>query len=93
MQQGDEGVGLAAAIGDLETQHWPAGLTGQAHQHIAGQLLHAIGGIGAVEEHGWLTVDRRCIAGAYIVEVGGELGQGQRAAAHIIAQAAELMPG
>jgi hypothetical protein len=89
----DEGVGLAAAVGHLELQHRLAALACQPPQYVAGQRLHAEGGVGAVEEHGRLAIDRPRRAGAHAVQVGGELVQGEAALAHVVAQNAELMPG
>ena len=93
VQEGDQRVSLAAAIGYLQTQHRFSALTCQPVEHLAGHFLHAEGGIGAVEEHARISVDQRCVAGAHIVHVGGEFSQLQLALADIFSDFTNLVPG
>ncbi len=93
VEEGDEGVCFAAAIGHLELLDRLTALPGQAQEDIPHQLLHPVGGVGAGEEHRRFVVDGRRFPGAHAVQVGGELVQSQTPRAHILAQGAELVPG
>jgi hypothetical protein len=93
VEQRNQGVGFTPAVGYLQAQDRPARLTGQPPQHIAGQHLHAVGGIGAVKEHARFAIDGRGRAGAHVIQVGGKFIQAERVAAHVSAEGTELMPG
>ena len=50
MQQGDQGVGLAAAVGQFELADRLVVLARQAQDHVLGQLAQVVGRVGQGEE-------------------------------------------
>ena len=70
--EGDQGVGLAAAVGQLQLAHGLVVLARQAQHHILGQLTQVEGGIGEGKELRRVLVDRPGGAHGHVVEVGGE---------------------
>ena len=88
------GVGLAAAVGQLELPHGLVAPPGEPRRHVLHQLAQRVGGIGEREELLRLLVDRPpALRQRHLVEVRGELGQGQLARPQLVLQPNDLVPG
>ena len=93
MDQRDQPVGLAAAIGGIETENrrYLAAGTGQAPTHIGEQIPQAPGGIGVGEETGWIDVfGTTALAAGNPGQVRREVSLGEVSREHIGARAASL---
>ena len=55
--EGDQGVGLAAAVGELQLAHGLVVLARQAQHDVPGQLAQVVGGVGEGEELAGIFVD------------------------------------
>lgn len=75
MVKGDQGVGLAPAVSQLELPHRLVAPPGQAQDYLAAELAQVVGGIGQGEEFPRVTVYLARPAHHHLVEVGGEDGQ------------------
>ena len=91
--EGDEGMGLAAAVGQLELPHRLGAPPGEPFRHVLDQLAQGGGGKGQGEEaRGVLVNGPPALAEGDLVQVGGELRQGELAAPQLLLEAEDPMP-
>ena len=89
----DQGVSLPAAVGQLELAHRLVARSRQPVRHVPDQPAQRVGGEGQREELRRILVHRARTGGErHLVEIGGELGQGQLAALQLVAQPDDLPP-
>ena len=93
VEQGDQRVGLAAAVGQFQLADGLVVLAREAVDHVLGQLAEVVGREGQREELGGGAVDGRAPVHHHVVEVGGELREGQLARADVGAELDDLVPG
>ena len=91
--EGDEGMGLAAAVGQLELPHRLGAPSREPFRHVLDQLAQGRGGKGQGEEARGVLVDGPpALAEGDLVQVGGELRQGELAAPQLVLEAEHPMP-
>ena len=91
--EGDEGVGLAAAVGQLELPHRLGAPAREPLRHVLDQFAQGVGGVGQGEEARRVLVDGPPpLAEGDLVQVGGELRQGQLPAPQLALETHDLMP-
>ncbi len=93
MEKGDEGVCLAATVGQLELADGLVGFAGEALADLFGQLTEIESRVGKGEEFAGVGVDGRGRAAGDIVEVGGEEVHGEVGLAQLGAECDDLVPG
>ena len=90
----DQRVGLAAAIGQLQLADRLVAPPVEAKGHVLHQFPQRVRRVGEREERLRVFVDRPApLPQGHFVQVGGELRQRERAAAQLVFQADDLMPG
>ena len=93
MDQGNEGMGLAAAERHVQLANRLFRLSRQPPHHIAGKVAEFGRGIGQREEFLGVVVDRWMLAHHHIVQIGGELFLRQFFVADIRTELDNFMPG
>ena len=89
----DEGVGLAAAVGELELPHRLGALPGESFRHVLDQLSQGGCRKGQGKEPLRILIDGPLpLAEGDLVQISGELRQGQLAASQLVLEADDLMP-
>ena len=90
----DQGVGLAAAVGQFELPHRLVALPREPAGDVLHQLPQRVGRIGEGEEPRRVFVDGALPARQrHLVQVGGELGQRQLPRPQFFLQPHDFMPG
>ena len=89
----DEGVGLAAAVGQLQLPYRLGAPAGESFRHVLHKLAQGVGGIREREESRGVFIDRPCApTEGDLVEVGRELGEGELAASQLVLEADDAVP-
>ena len=94
MEKRDEGVSLAAAVGEFQLADGFLVLACQALHYILSHLAQVVGGIGEREELRRVFVEGPpALLHSDFVEIGGEGSQREFAGAEIVTQRDDVMPG
>ena len=92
--EGDQGMGLAAAVSQLELPHRLVALPRQPPGDVPRELPQRVGRVGEREELLRLLVDRAAaLPESHLVEIGSELREGKLAGAELFLEADDPMPG
>ena len=93
VEERDEGMGLAAAVGQLELPHRPSALPGEPLRHVLYQFAQGGGRERKLEEPRGVLVDGSpSLPEGNFVQVGRELRKGKLAAPQLVLEADDLMP-
>ena len=92
--EGDEGVGLAASVGELELAYRLVALPRKPRCDILHELPQRVGRIGEREEFLRVLVHRApALRQRYLMQIGRELREGELAGAELLFQADDMVPG
>ena len=92
--EGDESMGLAAAVGELELAHRLVALSCEPRRDVLDELPQRVGRIGEREELLRVLVYRAAaLRERHFVQVGRELCEGELPRAQLLFQADDVMPG
>ena len=92
--EGDEGMGLAAAVGELQLPHRLVALSREPRRDVLHELPQRKGRKGEREELLRVLVHRAAaLRECHLVEVGRELREGEFAGAEFVFQADDMVPG
>ena len=93
MVERDQGVGLAAAVGELQLPYRLVAPPSEASGDVLHQFPKRMGGVGEREERLRILIGRAAARPqGHFVQVGGKLRQRERTAAQLVLQADDLMP-
>ena len=92
--EGDQGVGLAAAVGQFELPYRLVALPREPSGDVLHQLAQGVGRIGEGEELLRLLVHRAtALPEGHLVQVGGEFRERQRTGTQLFLEADDTGPG
>ena len=92
MEQRDQGVRLAPAVGEFELANGFIMLACQPGDDVPGQLSQVKRGIGEREELLRILIHRTCLSHDYVVEISSKDRQRQLPRLHILTELHDLMP-
>ena len=89
----DEGVGLAAAVGQLQLPDRLGAPPGKSFRHVLDELAQGVGGKRERKESRRVFIDGPCaLSEGDLVEIGGELREGELAASKLLLEADDAVP-